>query len=87
MAERAQISQSPYLHLDAGYTQSIDYDASGNAIYQGWAVPRTADKAGAVWRICRLTVDGSGRTTDIQWAGGDEKFVNVWNDRVSLSYQ
>ena len=87
MAEKPALAQSPYLHLDAGYTQAIDYDANGNAIYQGWAVPITADKALPVWRICRLTVDANNRTTDIQWAGADEKFNNVWNDRASLTYR
>lgn len=87
MAEKPQLAQSPYLHLDAGYTQSIDYDVNSNAIYQGWAVPIAANKANAVWRICHLTYDASNRCTDIQWADGNENFDNIWNDRVSLSYQ
>lgn len=87
MANLPQIAQSPYLHLDAGYTQAIDYDANGNAIYQGWAVPLTADKSASVWRICRLTVDVNGRTTDIEWANGQETFINIWNNRVSLTYR
>lgn len=87
MADLPCLGMKPTLHLDAGYTQAIDYDVNGNAIYQGWAVPATADKAAAVWRICRLTVDGSNRTTDIQWANGQENFANIWNNRVGLSYQ
>lgn len=87
MAEKPQLAMSPYLHLDAGYTQAIDYDANGNAIYQGWAVPITADKTAAVWRICRLTVDASNRTTDIEWANGFETFNNIWANRVSLTYK
>lgn len=87
MAEKPQLGMSPYLHLDAGYTQAIAYDTNGNAIYQGWAVPSTADKTAAVWRICRLTVDGSGRTTDIEWANGFESFVNIWNNRAALTYR
>jgi hypothetical protein len=87
MAEKPQLGQSPYLHLDAGYTQSFDYDGNGNAIYQGWTVPYTANKASALWRICRFTYDGNNRVTDIQWADGNEMFDNVWNNRVSLTYK
>lgn len=86
MAERPQLAQSPYLLLDAGYTQALDYDGSNRVIYQGWAVPRTANKANAVWRVCRLTYSGD-NVTDIEWADGNESFDNIWNDRASLSYQ
>lgn len=85
MAEKPQIGQSPYLHLDAGYTQAFDYDASHHVIYQGWAVPATANKASALWRIAKFTYSGDD-VTDIQWAGGGEQFAWIWNNRAALSY-
>lgn len=84
MAEKPQLAQSPYLNLDAGYTQAFDYSGD-NVVYQGWAVPGTA-KSTAGWRICKLTYDGSSHVTDIQWAGAGEQFKWIWNDRASLSY-
>jgi len=87
MAQLPQLTQSPYLHLDAGYTQAFDYDANSNAIYVGWAVPMTANKANPVWRIAQYTYDASNRVTDIKWANGVETFVNIWNNRASLTYQ
>lgn len=86
MAEKPQVGMSPALHLDAGYTQAFDYTGD-DCIYQGWAVPMTANKASALWRICRLTYDASHHVTDIQWADGNEMFDNIWDNRVSLTYK
>lgn len=40
--------------------------------------------AQALWRVMRITED-AGETT-IEFAGGEDTFENVWNDRVSLTY-
>lgn len=90
MAEKPQLAMSPYLHLEAGYTQAIEYTAAGSELYHGWAVPSTADKAAAVWRICKGTysTDASGveHLTDVQWANGQETFKNIWNNRTLITY-
>jgi hypothetical protein len=52
-------------------------------VYVGQAQPGTA-KSAALWRIKRITE--SGTETSIDWAGGSADFVNVWDNRTSLSY-
>ncbi len=66
------------------WTIVIEYDGSNNPIYIGKAAKGTA-KTEAQWQIQKLTYDGT-NPTDIQWANGDDTFINVWNDRVGLSY-
>jgi len=66
------------------YTNAYDYDGSNNLIYQGRAVGGSS-KASAVWQIKKFSYTGS-NLTDIQWAGGDQAFDNVWDDRAGLSY-
>ena len=56
-----------------------------NLIYKGEANPGTLDSA-AGWRIRRLVIGNDGDVTET-WADGNANFDNVWNDRVSLSYQ
>lgn len=72
------------------YIVRIDYDASGNAIYQGWAQPGTATSA-LFWRLVKNTYDGSDRFT----ASGFPQDVNgnpscgfafAWDSRTSYSY-
>lgn len=40
--------------------------------------------SGAVWRIKKI--DESTGVTTIKWADGDTLFNNIWNNRVSLTY-
>lgn len=65
-------------------TQAFDFDGSGNLIYHGEA-PMGTSKATAGWRIQKFTYSGD-NMTDAQFADGDRKFDNVWNNRASLSY-
>jgi len=62
----------------------LDYDGSGNVIYQGKARPGSL-KSQAKWQIKKFTYSGS-NLTDVQFAGGKDAFAYVWNDRNSLSY-
>ena len=64
---------------------ALDYDGSGNLIYQGKA-PAGSTKASALWSVKKFIYDGSNNLTDTQFADGNDKFDNIWNDRVSLSY-
>jgi hypothetical protein len=67
------------------FTQAMDYDGNSNLIYFGMA-PLGSSKASAVWQIRKFTYDGSNNLTDVQYAGGDDTFVNAWTSRASLSY-
>lgn len=58
-----------------------DDTTSATYTYFGEAVPGTASST-ASWRISRMTNADS----TIEWADGDGKFDNVWDDRASLSY-
>lgn len=69
------------------WTKRYDYDGSGNLIYEGWAPAFTgAATSAAVWAIRKFTYSGSNLTT-IQWADGDERNNNVWDNRASLTYK
>lgn len=70
------------------YTQDVpnsmlvdDVDASTS--YIGESSPGTATSL-ALWRIKKISV--SGTLTSIQFADGNDRFDNIWDDRVSLSY-
>jgi len=67
------------------FTQAIEYDGSGNAIYIGEADPGTA-KSADDWRIRKLTYDGSGNVLDVQWASSNHNFDKVWDSRISYVY-
>ena len=67
------------------YQNDIDYikkySDDGTYTYVGVAVPGTATSS-ALWQIKRLD-NSSG---DVVWAGEASTFVNIWDDRTSLSY-
>ena len=58
-------------------------EASSTTTYLGRAACGTATSA-ASWQIRKISE--SGNVTTIEWADGDRKFDNVWDDRASLSY-
>ncbi|MDE2015951.1 MAG: hypothetical protein KGJ89_04995 [Patescibacteria group bacterium] len=68
----------------ASYTMLFDYDGSGNLIYLGRAGIGSLT-GNPVWQIKKLNYSGSNMTS-IQWAGGNESFTNIWDNRASLSY-
>lgn len=80
----ASTVQSEYV-IDVEFTIALDYDSLGNLVYIGRAQPGTA-KNDAGWQIMKLTYDGNGNLTDVQWADGDEQFDNVWDNRAVLVY-
>lgn len=57
--------------------------APNTVTYAGFALPG-ANVASPVWSIQRITETAT--TTVIEFADGNEKMDNVWNDRASLSY-
>lgn len=67
------------------YTTKIDYQGGANAIYVGSAAPGSAT-SDASWQITKLTYDGSNNVTDVKYAGGTNRFNQVWDNRTGLSY-
>lgn len=75
-----------YFNFSQGnYIQRIDYDASSNAIYLGWAQPGTAT-SDQTWRIVQNTYDGSNRFTGSGFPTGSPAFAFSWDNRVSYAY-
>lgn len=65
---------------------ATQFEYSGdNPIYIGLAQPGAATSDN-VWQIRKLTFDGSGNVTVIQYANGNSSFSNIWDNRGSLSY-
>lgn len=52
--------------------------------YIGYAQPNTATSEDA-WAILRLTFS-SDDVSALEWALGDNKFTNVWDDRATYTY-
>lgn len=64
------------------YQQILDYQGGTAVIYIGWATPG-ASTGEAKWKIRRLTYDGNGNTTQIQYMNGSVGFNQIWNNRVT----
>jgi hypothetical protein len=64
--------------------QRIDY-ASSTTNYYGLAAPGSPTSQ-ARWQIRRETLDSSGRTTAIDFAGGTLAYSQIWDNRATLSY-
>lgn len=73
-----------YTPYETKKKQVLEYDGTGNLIYQGQANPGTL-KSEAKWQIKKFTYVG-GNITDIQFADGNTNFDNIWDNRASLSY-
>lgn len=71
-----------FSNLGENYITLIDYDASGNAIYQGWAKPGTASSA-STWRIKKNAYDGSNQFTGSTFPSGSPAFAFVWDSRTT----
>jgi len=69
---------------DITLTAALDYDTNGNMIYYGLAEIGSA-KSAPVWQIRKFTYDTNGRMTDRQFAGGTNQFLNIWDNRASIT--
>lgn len=70
--------------LGLGVTKRVD-EPNSSTTYVGTSYQDTPDTSKAEWQIKRVTTSGS--ETIIEWADGDEKFDNVWDNRTGLSYK
>lgn len=66
----------------ARYATRLD-QVSSTVLYIGEAESGTLGSV-AKWRVKRLTE--SGTTTVIEWADGNTKNDNIWDNRTGLSY-
>lgn len=78
---------------ESGFEQHFFYGTSGNANgkieYICRAFPGTTGSdstASAVWQVQLLTYNSSGNLTDMEFAGDDDKFDQVCDNRASLNY-
>ena len=67
------------------YTTKISYTASSQIEYVGEAEPGTGEGV-AGWRIKKMTYDGAGLQTDVQWATGNRLFDKTWTGRAGYVY-
>jgi len=85
MADIPCIGMKPILTIDGAYTQKIIQDSQDRDQYIGIAKPGSS-LADAVWQIRKLTYSATDKITDVQWAGGTDRFIHVMNNYASLSY-
>lgn len=61
-----------------------DWNAAGTEGPLGFATPGTTEDQ-ALWRLLHRTFNDEGDFSD-EYADGDSRFDNVWDDRAGLSY-
>lgn len=66
-------------------TQLLDYVGGTQPIYIGEAIIGSPASS-ASWRIKKLTYDGNGNVTALQWSPNALGFGDVWNNRAGYSY-
>ena len=62
----------------------IEYSGD-NPIYIGLANPGT-DTDDPGWQIRKLTFDGGGNVTRIQYANGSASYSAIWDNRATITY-
>ena len=58
-------------------------EVSSNLTYIGFG-KFGSNEANAVWQILRIQKTGT--VSQFQYADGDMRYNNIWNDRASLTY-
>jgi hypothetical protein len=66
-----------------GNTVRVDF-FDDNTTYKGEAIAGSIE-SDAVWRIIKIVTDTTGNISKIL-ANGNSEYINIWNDRLSLSY-
>jgi len=83
------VGETPTYMREQGYEERFFYVASGNGVgqieFQSWAQPNSLTSASR-WRIRRFTYNSDNVVTAIEWAGGDDLYNQILDDRVTLSY-
>ena len=82
--DTAQFATEGSAHFMALPTLAMQVDFVGETvIYHGWAEVGTGTDS-ALWRLRRVTF--TDEDVAVEWADGDVRFDNVWDNRASLSY-
>ena len=78
---------------EMGFEQRFYYGSSGGALdkieYICRAFPGTTgsgNTASSVWQVQRFTYNAGGQITEIEFAGDDDAFNQVCDNRTSLDY-
>jgi hypothetical protein len=71
------------IYANNGTQQVVLLDEQPSVTYVGYANPNS-DTAAPVWRIKRLLTTGT--VLAVEFADGNPKYDNIWNDRASLTY-
>ena len=83
------VGEQPVYSRDQGWEDRYFYVASGNGVgqveYHCRAQYNTATSA-ASWSVRRFTYDSSNRVSVVEWAGGNDAFNQVCDNRATLSY-
>lgn len=74
----------PLLSVGDMLTQ-VEYDAAGAPLYIGRALAGSLTSEER-WQIVKCTYDAAGNLTARQFAGGDNDYSAIWDDRATYTY-
>lgn len=60
-------------------------DQDGDSYYIGWASPGTNTSIDG-WKIQKIVMGPTDVEVTKLWADGNDRFDNVWDNRLSLNY-
>ena len=67
------------------YAIRVDTASEVNIMYIGKAVVGTTGEQ-SIWQIQKIDKTGAIETAVIKWANGNDSYVNIWDNRTSLTY-
>ena len=73
----------PYSDSDLSFR--ADYVGGSDPIYIGRAIPGSLTNE-AKWQIQKITYDVNGNPTSGLYAGDENDYDNIWDNRATLSY-
>ena len=87
------VGETPTYAREVGFESHFFYKSGGNGDGQIQficrAFPGTTGSdstASSVWQVQQFTYDSSHRITDIEFAGDDDAFASICDNRASLNY-
>lgn len=70
---------------EESYKFRAENDVAGNPLYIGYAEPNSETSL-PLWQIRKLTYDAKNSLLTVDWANGNRKFENIWDNRENLTY-